>query len=98
MENYQKRLDREQGNIKVQYDRVIDYYNALSGRNIPHIGEETPLLGLLLVGFKTNDKDSQKRKDVKKILRAANIKYKDIGDTANVTETTLLDLYEKFKK
>lgn len=98
MENYQKRINHEKNNIRVQYNRVIDYYNALSGRNIPYIGEETPLLGLLLVGFKANNKDSQKRKDVKTMLRKANIKYKDIGDTSNVTEKTLLDLYEKFKK
>lgn len=97
MENYQKRINREESNIKIQYDRVIDYYNALSGRNMPHIGENAPLLGLLLVGFKDNDKDSQKRKNVKTLLHKANIKVKDIGDTAHITEKTLFDLYEKFK-
>ena len=98
MENYQKRIDDEQDNIKTQYNRVIEYYSNLSGKNIPLIGDKIPLLGLLLVGYQNNDKDSQKRKEVKTLLRSKNIKFKDIGDTANITEKTLLDLYDKFKK
>ncbi len=103
MERYQARIDRERDNIRVQYDRVIDFYNIFStrhgssGRKIPHIGEEAPLLGVLIVEYKNNEADSRRRKEVKAMLSAAGIKYKDIGDTSHITESSLLDIYKKFQ-
>ena len=94
---YRQRLETETQQIHRQYNNAIDYYNALSGGNLPHIlPESTPLLGLLLVEFKRSD--SKRKNEVQARLKNSGFRSYAIGDTAHVTEAaTIAAIYRALK-
>ena len=86
----------EKENLKCQYNNVINYYNILGNLNIPFIEDNDPLLGLLIFGFDAADKKSAKMKEMISNLNSYQIKYYCVGDTKNITNNTLLEIYKKF--
>ena len=89
---------QERANIKTQYNRVIDYYNSLGGTHLEPIEDKEPLLGLLLFGYsdaERKEKDGTLAK-VKKMLKKKKIKFYNVGNTASVTDNTLVALYNRF--
>jgi hypothetical protein len=96
MARYEKILkdSQESANIKLQYNRVIEYYNKLGGLNIKPIEDKDPLLGLLLFGY--TDADKEKRVKVREMLTSKKIKYYEVGNTTSVTNNTLIALHKRF--
>lgn len=98
LKQYKKRLTAETQQINSQYNNVIDYYNALSGGNLPHIPQESePLLGLLLVEFTRSKKDTANKKAVQDMMNQASFKMYSIGNTSSVTDATLTAIYKSIK-
>ena len=95
---YSERCKNEAAIINREYNNVIAYYNKLSKKNMPLINEDSePLLGLLLVEFTRSTKDKNAKKDVEEILNKNNFKWYAIGNTANVTSSTLTAIYKAIK-
>ena len=93
---YKNRCENEASDINCEYNKVISYYNALSGRNLPLIAEDSkPILGLLLVEFGQNEVD--KATEVKNMLKDSGFKSYAIGDTSRVTDATLRAIYKAVK-
>ena len=89
---------QERANSKIQYNRVIDYYNKLGGTHLEPIGDKDPILGLLLFGYsdaERKDKDGDLAK-VKKMLNKEKIKCYNIGDTGSFTDKTIIAMYNRF--
>lgn len=98
LKQYKKRLTAETQQINSQYNNVIDYYNALSGGNLPHIPQESePLLGLLLVEFTRSKKDTANKKAVQDMMNQTSFKMYSIGNTSSVTDATLAAIYKSIK-
>ena len=98
LKRYKKRLAGETQQINSQYNNVIDYYNALSGGNLPHIPQESdPLLGLLLVEFTRSGKDTANKKAVQNIMKQESLKMYSIGNTSSLTDATLTAIYKSIK-
>ena len=98
LKRYKKRLASETQQINSQYNNVIDYYNALSGGNLPHIPQESdPLLGLLLVEFTRSGKDTANKKAVQNIMKQESLKMYSIGNTSSLTDATLTAIYKSIK-
>ena len=97
MTNYKKLLNdpEEKGNLKCQYNNVINNYNILGNLNIPFIGDNDPILGLLIFGFDAADKKSAKMKEMISNLNSYQIKFYCVGDTKNITNNTLKAFYKK---
>lgn len=95
---YSERCKKETAIISKEYNNVIEYYNKLSKKNMPLINEDSrPLLGLLLVEFTRSTKDKNAKKDVEEILKTNNFKWYAIGNTSNVTSSTLTAIYNAIK-
>ncbi len=93
---YKRRLQTEKQQINSQYNKTIYYYNTLSKGNLPHIPiESRPLLGLLLVEF--NLSKIEKKNKVKKMIKCSGFKSYAIGDTSNVAERTIAEIYKALK-
>ena len=94
---YHQRLETETQQINSQYNNTIDYYNALSGQNLPHISSEsTPLLGLLLVEFKRSE--IKQKNEVQERIKKSGFKLYAIGDTSHATEaSTIAAIYTALK-
>lgn len=94
---YHQRLETKTQQINSQYNNTIDYYNALSGQNLPHISSEsTPLLGLLLVEFKRSA--IKQKNEVQERIKKSGFKLYAIGDTSHVTEaSTIAAIYKALK-
>lgn len=97
LKRYKDRLETEVQQITSQYNNSIDYYNTLSGGNLPHVSlEPPPLLGLLLVEF--NRSAIKKKNKVRKMIKRKGFKSYAIGDTSNVTEvSTIAAIYKALK-
>lgn len=99
LNRYRNTIESEKDNIISQYNRVINYYNHLSGKQIPDIADIEPLLGLLLVEFTRSQKDQTKKKAVISTLEREHFNVYAIGNTAHMTEeSTLAAIYSKFEK
>lgn len=98
LKRYKDRLETEVQQITSQYNNSIDYYNTLSGGNLPHVSlESLPLLGLLLVEF--NQSAIKKKNEVQEMITRNGFKSYAIGDTSNVTEvSTIAAIYTVLKK
>ena len=69
LKSYKDRLDKKFQQINSQYSNVVDYYNALSGGNIPRIiPNSKPLFGLLLVEFSRSARDQERKKAVQEMI------------------------------
>lgn len=91
---YRKRCQDEAHIINAEYNKVIAYYNELSGGNMePLETTSQPLLGLLLVEFTRSARDQENKKQVQSMLKEAGFKYYAVGDTASVTPATLTAIY-----
>ncbi len=106
LNRYRDRLkdEDEKANINTQYNRVITYYNALSGKNLPLIQDAEPILGLLLVDFTSCEKDQKKKRIVQDAMKLNGYKMYAIGDTSNVTKysivqanSTIHEIYKTLK-
>lgn len=97
LKRYKDRLETEVQQITSQYNNTIDYYNTLSGGNLPHVSlESPPLLGLLLVEF--NQSAIKKKNEVKEMITRNGFKWYAIGDTSNVKENpTMRAIYKALK-
>lgn len=96
LKKYQNRIKKEKELINNQYNNTIEYYNALTGGNLPFITLETaPLLGLLLVEYK--GKEGTTKAEVKKMVKSSGFKVYSIGDLKNATERTIAAIYKQFK-
>ena len=97
LKRYKDRLKTEVQQITSQYNNSIDYYNTLSGGNLPHVSlEPPPLLGLLLVEF--NQSAIKKKNEVQEMITRNGFKSYAIGDTSNVTEvSTIAAIYKALK-
>lgn len=97
LKRYKDRLKTEVQQIISQYNNSIDYYNTLSGGNLPHVSlESLPLLGLLLVEF--NQSAIKKKNEVQEMIKNNDFKSYAIGDTSNVTEvSTIAAIYKALK-
>lgn len=97
LKRYKDRLETEVQQITSQYNNTIDYYNTLSGGNLPHVSlESPPLLGLLLVEF--NQSATKKKNEVKEMITRNGFKWYAIGDTSNVKEnSTMRAIYKALK-
>lgn len=97
LRRYKERLEKDKQQINSQYNNTIDYYNTLSGGNLPHVSlESPPLLGLLLVEF--NHSARTKENKVKKMIKRNGFKLYAIGDTSNVKEdSTMPAIYKALK-
>lgn len=99
LKRYKKRLTAEKEQINSQYNKVIDYYNNLSGGALSYIPPKSePLLGLLLVEFESSEKDAAKKREAKNMMEKEAFKMYAIGNTANVTDKTLAKIYSEFVK
>lgn len=102
MKRYKKRITDEKDKIKAQYDRVIEYYNQLSGKNLQPIGDGEHLLGLLVVECSEvecfdRNRASAAFQDLCTSLEANDIKMHTYGQAKNATPGTLLSIYNTFK-
>lgn len=102
MKRYKKRITDENDTIKEQYDRVIEYYNQLSGKNLQPIRDGEHLLGLLVVECSEvecfdRDHASAAFRDLCANLAANDIKMHTYGQAKNATPGTLLSIYNTFK-
>lgn len=102
MKRYKKRITDEKDKIKAQYDRVIENYNQLSGKNLQPIGDGEYLLGLLVVECSEVEcferiRASAAFQDLCTSLEANDIKMHTYGQTKNATPGTLLSIYNTFK-
>lgn len=96
LKQYQNRIKLEKELINNQYNNTIEYYNALTGGNLPLITLETaPLLGLLLVEY--GKEGTTKAKEVKKMVKNSGFKVYVIGNTSNADEKTIAEIYKQFK-
>ena len=97
LKRYKDRLVTEVQQITSQYNNSIDYYNTLSGGNLPHVSlESPPLLGLLLVEF--NRSAINQKNEVQEMIKRNGFKSYAIGDTSNVTEvSTIAAIYKALK-
>ena len=97
LKRYKDRLETEVQQITSQYNNSIDYYNTLSGGNLPHVSLESPsLLGLLLVEF--NQSAIKKKNEVQEMITRNGFKWYAIGDTSNVKEdSTMPAIYKALK-
>lgn len=97
LRRYKKRLEKDKQQINSQYNNTIDYYNTLSGGNLPHVSlESPPLLGLLLVEF--NQSAIKQKNKVQKMITSDGFKSYAIGDTSNVKEdSTMPAIYKALK-
>ena len=97
LKRYKDRLETEVQQITSQYNNSIDYYNTLSGGNLPHVSlESPPLLGLLLVEF--NQSAIKKKNEVQEMITRNGFKWYAIGDTSNVKEdSTMPAIYKALK-
>ena len=95
---YNDRCKSEAHAINKEYNKVISYYNALSGRNMELIEENSmPLLGLLVVEFTRSTKDQENKKRVQAMLKSKNFKWYAVGNTSSVTPATLTAIYNAIK-
>lgn len=96
---YKNRLEAEFQNINRQYNQVIDYYNILAGGNIPPLAlDSKPLLGLLLVDFKGNDRDQEAKRRVQKMIEENHFKVYSLGNTVHAsTDSTLKAIYRNLQ-
>ena len=99
LKSYKDRLDKKFQQINSQYSNVIDYYNALSGGNIPRIiPNSKPLFGLLLVEFSRSARDQERKEAVQEMIAKEDFKMYAIGNTANATKgSTIAAIYKAFK-
>lgn len=99
LKSYKDRLDKKFQQINSQYSNVIDYYNALSGGNIPRIiPDSKPLFGLLLVEFSRSARDQERKRTVQEMIAENHFKMYAIGNTANATkDSTILAIYKALK-
>lgn len=97
LKRYKDRLETEVQQITSQYNNSIDYYNTLSGGNLPHVSPALlPLLGLLLVEF--NRSAINQKNEVQEMIKDNGFKSYAIGDTSNVTEvSTIAAIYKALK-
>lgn len=96
LSRYQKRLGDEVQNTNEQYNNVINYYNAFSGKNLPFIIQDSkPLLGLLLVEFSRSD--LKVKGEVQDLVKKNKLKMYAIGNTSNLTDSTLTAIYKSLK-
>ena len=93
LNRYNNRLKTEKDQINDQYNKVINFFNNISGRTIPTI-EKEPLLGLLLVEY--HREDIKRKNSVVKMVKEKGYKVYSIGDTANIaSENTLEAIYKE---
>lgn len=85
MKKYRERLDSEKDKITEQYNRVISYYNALSGETLPPVGDEPHLLGLLLVEHTSSKEDRERIKIIREDFSQAGFNISTIGDTKSLS-------------
>jgi len=85
MEKYRDRLKTESGKIIEQYNRVISYYNELSGSNMPPIVDDSYVLGLLLVEFTSSKEDRERVKIIRGAFKQKGFNVSAIGDTKSLT-------------
>ena len=99
LKRYKDRLETEVQQITSQYNNSIDYYNTLSGGNLPHVSlESPPLLGLLLVEFNQSALAIKKKNEVQEMITRNGFKWYAIGDTSNVKEdSTMPAIYKALK-
>lgn len=98
LKRYKKRLKEETQQINGQYNKVIDYYNTLSGGNLPHLlPESESLLGLLLVEFTRSEKDTINKKAVQNMMKQESLKMYSIGNTSSLTDATLAAIYKSIR-
>lgn len=99
LKRYKDRLETEVQQITSQYNNSIDYYNTLSGGNLPHVSlESPPLLGLLLVEFNQSAIAIKKKNEVQEMITRNGFKWYAIGDTSNVKEdSTMPAIYKALK-
>ena len=95
---YNNRCKGEAHEINAEYNKVISYYNALAGKNMALIDENSePLLGLLIVEFTRSAKDQEAKKRVQAMLKDNNFKCYAVGNTSSVTPSTLTAIYNAIK-
>ena len=98
LKRYDDRCKGEAHTINKEYNKVISFYNSLSGRNMKPIEENSvPLLGLLLVEFTRSADDQKHKKQVQDMLKGKNFKWYAIGNTSSVTPATLTAIYNAIK-
>lgn len=98
LKRYKKRLKEETQQINGQYNKVIDYYNTLSGGNLPHLlPESESFLGLLLVEFTRSEKDTINKKAVQNMMKQESLKMYSIGNTSRLTDATLAAIYKSIR-
>ena len=95
---YNNRCEGKAHAINAEYNKVISYYNALAGRNMELIEDNSkPLLGLLIVEFTRSTKDQENKKRVQAMLKDKKFKYYAVGNTSSVTPSTLTAIYNAIK-
>lgn len=108
MERYRELLKTKEEIVKTQYNRTIEYYNSLSGRQMPLISDKKPILGLLLVEHSENEEDIKKIEGIQKALAEVGFGVSNIGNTESVLkdkekdsekpDRSLKRIYNKLKK
>lgn len=99
---YKRRISQESQTIREQYNRVIEYYECLTNREIPRIGDQLPLLGLLVVectDIECNRKDyaTPEFQALCSNIEKSGFKMYTYGDTKNIKPGTLDKIYRAFK-
>ena len=91
---------------KKQYNKVIQYYNEITGRKIEKMddmSDESPLLGLLIVGCndfesRYRDKASPEFQELCNNLCKEGFKLHTHGDTSNISAGTMdKKIYKSFE-
>ena len=86
MKKYRAWIEDPDNNIKEQYNNVISYYNYIANKKIPSIGDEKPLLGLLLVEFSRDKYDSDRKKCIYEAFKKEGFGVSSIGDTDSISK------------
>lgn len=108
MGRYRKLLKINEEIVTTQYNKAIEYYNSLSGRQMPLIGDKKPILGLLLVEHSKNEEDLKKIENIQQALAEVGFGVSDIGNTESILkdkkkdpekpDRSLKKIYNKLKK
>ena len=108
MKRYRDLLKANEGTITTQYNKAIEYYNALSGSQMLPIGDKNPILGLLLVEHSETEADLEKIENIRHALTKERFGVGNIGNTESILKDkekdpekpsrSLQKIYNKLKK
>jgi len=108
MKRYRDLLKANEGTITTQYNKAIEHYNALSGRQMLPIGDKKPILGLLLVEHSETEADLEKIENIRYALAKEEFGVGNIGNTESILKDkekdpekpsrSLQKIYNKLKK